>query len=256
MLSKKPVSRKHPEGKLKPAKEGDSRGMGSKKESEDESTRLVNESGSHRVDYQHALNLRKVVLALSGLTVVSLLCISITALIQAVKTSSNSMLALGLETMLDSVTSCVVIWRFSSKEAMYSDSKERAACLCLGFMCLLIDVVLIVRSSLSLSKQEEVTREVSLLYTFSVSIVACISLAIAKFYIAFKLESISIATDAMTSGLGALLSLSCIATYFVDESLWFLDGVLGLVASALLAIYGVAIIIYELQKGQSGSPKS
>ncbi|ELU07217.1 hypothetical protein CAPTEDRAFT_190139 [Capitella teleta] len=70
----------------------------------------------------------------------------------------------------------------------------------------------------------------------------CLGFVIVKSYLAFNLESISIATDAVNSGIGAVLAISTIIGDVVYErhpDIWYIDSVLGCICAVVLLAYGV-----------------
>ena len=211
---------------------------------------LVEDQSKHRVTLDQAKVLRKYALILAWITVVSLAGLSIATMVLSTRFQSSSALAVALETLLDTATSCVVIWRYSGSDSMaslYSRHKERLACVFLGVLCLIIALVLLGKSSVSLVRGYRVHSHMELLYIALITGIICIFLTIGKGYVAWQLESISIGTDAVNSGLGVVLSASTIASYYTTETTWFIDGSVGVCAAVLLWIYGTWVIIYEVR---------
>ena len=211
---------------------------------------LLVDKGKHRVSFEEAKRLRRYALVLAWLTVVLLAGLSITILVLSTEFDNSSALAVALETLLDTATSCVVIWRYSgtaSMASLYSRSKERAACICLGVLCFIIAIVILVKASISLSRGYHVHNHTDLLYiTVAIGII-CLALTFGKGYVAYQLESISIGTDTINSALGVVLAASTITSYYISESTWYIDGTIGVCAAFVLSIYGTWVIVYEVR---------
>ncbi|ELT92059.1 hypothetical protein CAPTEDRAFT_211445 [Capitella teleta] len=220
--------------------------MTEEKESKEDTALVKKDNG----DLEWEISYCRYALVCAYVTVIGFFLISMATLVIALRNSSVSGLAVALETLLDSVTSIVVIWRFSgpiSRSMLYSNPRERVACIACGSLCFLVSLILCTRSAISLVTRVYETPTIDLLYVLSVSGTLGLILFSAKLFIAAKLGSLSILTDAISSGIGALLAITAIGAYYAN--VWYLDGAIGILAGAMLATYGAGIVTYEMCSG-------
>lgn len=142
----------------------------------------------------------------------------------------------------------MVLWRFSSAAKLYSAKREKIACLALGCLFIISSIIIITKSSISISNVSVPKQSNLIWYLSIVNAVLCFILMFAKAYLAKKLESVAVGTDAVNSAIGFVLAISTLISDLVYQrhpSVWYLDAVVGIVCAFFLLAYGIWVIIYE-----------
>ncbi|ELT98125.1 hypothetical protein CAPTEDRAFT_225963 [Capitella teleta] len=215
----------------------------------------------HRISEDKAELLRKCAVGASVFTLIVLGTMAIVTLVIGVRDDSLPSFAFSLDALLDCMSSAVVIWRFTGAgNTLYSSRRERIACLTLGAFFILSSTIIAGRAGAAIrSATKPDPDSSSLIRSLSgVNFFICACLAALKIYLAHQLESVSIATDAVNSGIGVLLSMAAIigdVTYEMNKSVWYIDSVLGCVCAAILLVFGLWLIVYE-QCSNNGHPRA
>lgn len=205
---------------------------------------------------RQAENLRQAVLVLSWLSMIIIGGLGIASFVISMQDDSTASFAFALDAMLVCFASVVLIWRYNSgcfagkgAAALYSVKRERIACIILGALFYLSAFSVISRSLISLIKRTYPSRSGTLWKIFVANGTACAAFAAVEFYLAKRLESLAVATDAVNTSIGAVLAISaCVAdlVYLEDSSVWYIDPTVGTICAVLLIIYGTWVIVHEV----------
>ncbi|KAK2156940.1 hypothetical protein LSH36_202g10013 [Paralvinella palmiformis] len=170
-------------------------------------------------------------------------------LVMAFIKNNSTAFAFSLDALLDCASSAVVIWRYwGSAASLYSLKRERIACIILGVLFIASFISICTRSTFSLISQEHPRRSHTLWVISVINVVVCIGLMVSKGVLASKLESITIATDAVNSGIGFIMAVSTVVSdliYNNTTSVWYVDTLIGMICSVFLLAYGIWVIIYQ-----------
>lgn len=217
------------------------------------------EQQQRRVSLGTAIKLRTTTLIVSWMSAVVLLILGVITFIGAVLDESSAAFAFAFNAFLDCMSSFVVIWRFSGNGGLlYSVKKECMACLVLGVLFLISGVIVAGQSIYSLTHSIIPTESSWLYWGSLVDVIACLGLVTIKIYLAYKLESKTLLTDAFNTFIGVILASSTLIGYSVYEGnhqVWQIDSVTGLICCIGFFFYGSWIIyvaaktMKELKKG-------
>ncbi|XP_061198341.1 transmembrane protein 163a-like [Saccostrea echinata] len=207
----------------------------------------------HRVQLTVAVRLRRAAIVVSWLSVLFGFTQGVTAVAFALKLSSDTLFGFGLNAILDSTSSIVVLWRFHSKD-LYSESRERKACFIIAILFVVSSTSLLTMSIVTLVKETKEKQLVTLSILSLVNGCSNLVLGIIKFGIGYKLESKSLMTDSVITFVGAVISFSAflaIDLYEHNSSLWYIDNVFGVGCSLFLYLFAIRLFCQFCSSGSS-----
>lgn len=207
-----------------------------------ENTYLINSQG---LSHKAAVRFHKAALIVSIVSAIFSIASGIAALVLSAKGRSESLFAYGLDAILDSLSSIAVVWRFLSAD-IFSQSRERRACIIIGFLFLVSAISLIAKAIYAILSETHETKNVYL-YEWFASTCAAISIILAstKVYLGYKLCSRALATDSIITYVGAVTCIAGVAgleLYNRDSGLWYLDSVFGIACGAFLLCFGIRLL--------------
>ena len=175
----------------------------------------------------------------------------------AAVTKSAAMLAFGLENLVDSFSSMLVLWRFwgggmeGSPSEDDLETREKRASVGIAFSFILLAVIVGGIASAHLAR-EEAPDALALLIGLSLPCVLIFFvLGLVKMYVGVKLDSPSMKKDAVCSLCGAVLSagttLGAIMMLSGADSWWF-DSVVAVVICMGLFVYACVVLIRNAMK--------
>ncbi|XP_062619053.1 transmembrane protein 163-like, partial [Saccostrea cucullata] len=171
----------------------------------------------------------------------------------ASKLSSDTLFGFGLNAILDSTSSIVVLWRFHSKD-LYSESREQKACLIIAILFVVSSTSLLVMTIVTLVKENKEKQLVTLSILSLVNGCSNLVLGIVKCGIGYKLESKSLMNDSVITFVGAVISFSAflaIDLYEHNSSLWYIDNVFGVGCSLFLYLFALRLFYQFFSRGSS-----
>ncbi|CAK8673091.1 unnamed protein product [Clavelina lepadiformis] len=185
----------------------------------------------------------------SWLSIIATLAIGITEFVVAQAEGSSAAFGLAFSSVLDVLTSTVVLWRYYKAHDTFSKRREHISCVVLGVLFVVSSAGIAGKAIAGLLERETPDMSdhgVSILVTTSIlATCVCFILFISKVVIAKQLLSWTILTDALNSLVGAVIALSMVITSEVTKSnrfLWYLDSTVGLVVSLFLLMYGLWLL--------------
>ncbi|XP_048730262.1 transmembrane protein 163-like isoform X2 [Ostrea edulis] len=196
-----------------------------------------------RVQLTLAVKLRTAAIVISWVSVMFGFAQGVTAIVFSLKLSSDTLFGFGLNAILDSMSSLVVLWRFHSKD-LYSENREQKACFIIAILFVVSSTSLLTMTIITLVKK---TKEKQLSTLWSLSLInGCCNfvLGIVKFSLGYKLESKSLMTDSVITFVGAIISFSAflaINLYEHNPSLWYIDNVFGVACSIFLYAFAIRL---------------
>jgi divalent metal cation (Fe/Co/Zn/Cd) transporter len=166
-----------------------------------------------------------------------------TAVATAVSSGSLSLIGFGINAVVDSSASAVLVWRFRAESAGQVERAERAELLALriaGAAFLLIALYLAVQATRSLSAER---RFEATLFGIAESVAALLvlpMLAAAKHSLSRRLSSAALRADSLLTWSGVALASVALAALLAQRVLgwWWADGTGGLAIALLLARQG------------------
>ena len=164
------------------------------------------------------------------------------ALVLGITSGSLSLLGFGADAVIDSVASCVLIWRFRTEvqnPARAERVEQRAEALIGGVLVVLAAYLTIsaLAALFSGAHPEASTARIALLV---VAIVALPPLATAKYRVAEALPSRALRADSILTAVAATLAVIGMAALVIDElfQITWADAVGALVVAAIVARAG------------------
>ncbi|KAJ7389045.1 hypothetical protein OS493_034180 [Desmophyllum pertusum] len=164
-----------------------------------------------------------------------------------------------LAAVLDSFSSMVVLWRFSTRESQGSNSLERETRACIAIaVCFILSAFAIAAKAVYTLVKDRIPTKEFLMEMLSIgSCLFLIFLTSFKCLIADKVHSRAMRTDAINSLAGAFMTLGMIASDVVcdnNPNICYLDSVTAILIAIALFSYGVMTII-ELTACEDKKPR-
>ncbi len=168
------------------------------------------------------------------------------ALVLAYVTGSLSLLGFGVDAIIDSTASVVLIWRFSieGREPERAARVEHAAERIVGAVLVVAAVSLALGAVRSLLAHAEVGSSIGVLVLLFASIVVLPPLAIAKRRVASSLGSGALRADALLTAAAAVLASFSLISVLLSTlaGIWWADALGALVIAAVLAREGFSSV--------------
>jgi divalent metal cation (Fe/Co/Zn/Cd) transporter len=180
---------------------------------------------------------------LCGLTVTWNVAVGGTAVITAISTGSLSLIGFGINAVVDSSASAVLVWRFRAEQAGHTNRAEQAERLALriaGAAFLLIALYLIIQATRTLSAERRFTATAFGIGEAGAALLVLPILATAKYSLSQRLRSPALRADSLLTWSGVALASLALVALILERALrwWWADPVGALVISALLAWQG------------------
>ncbi|KAK7094301.1 transmembrane protein 163a-like [Littorina saxatilis] len=207
----------------------------------------------HRVSSRTAVKLRYAAIIVSWCSVTFSFSTGVAALVLGHIDKSEALFGYGLDATLDGLSSVAVLWRFYGSTAdLYSEAKERKACIVIGSLFVLSGLLLSGKSLHAIITEVHESQAIVLYATFALTTgVVSVILAFIKVYLGYKLESEALATDSIITFVGAAMSFAGVAgleLYVQDTHLWFMDSVFGIICGLFLIVFGIKLLYEMLHK--------
>jgi divalent metal cation (Fe/Co/Zn/Cd) transporter len=181
--------------------------------------------------------------ALSVLTVAWNTVVGGAAVVTAISTGGLSLIGFGINAVVDSSASAVLIWRFRAEAAGHSERAQRAELLALrlaGTAFFLVALYLTVQAIRSLLAATHFDATAFGIVESAASLVSLPLLASAKHRLAGRLSSHALRADAFLTWSGVALALLALTALLAQRALgwWWADPAGALVIAALLVRQG------------------
>jgi divalent metal cation (Fe/Co/Zn/Cd) transporter len=184
---------------------------------------------------------------LSALTVIWNMVVGGTAVAIAVSTGSLSLIGFGINAVVDSSVSVLLVWRFHAEDRGHAERAERAevrAERLAGIAFILIAIYLTVQSIRTLATSGTSESTVFGIVVAAAALVVLPFLAYAKYTLAIKIGSRALRADSLLTASGVALSAVALVALLLHRAYgwWWVDPVGALVIAAILAWQGVVIL--------------
>ncbi|XP_041378573.1 transmembrane protein 163-like isoform X2 [Gigantopelta aegis] len=207
----------------------------------------LSSSFQRRVSFSTASRFRKYAIALSIVSVLFPLSSGIAAIVLSSLKNSQTLFGYGLDAILDSMSSLVVIWRFfGSSTVVYSPTKERMACIVVANLFFVAAACLVGKSAHALAVNLVEDKSLQILIFASVSGIVSVILGTMKVYLGYELESRVLLTDSVITFTGAAIAFAnCVGMYALesDERLWIMDPIFGILCGVFLIGFGAKLLV-------------
>jgi divalent metal cation (Fe/Co/Zn/Cd) transporter len=165
------------------------------------------------------------------------------AVATAVSTGSLSLIGFGINAVVDSSASIVLVWRFRAEIAGHAERARRAEQLALalaGAAFLLIALYLLIQSTRSLADERHYQATAFGIAEAVAALLVLPVLASAKYSLSQRLGSRALRADSLLTWSGAALAFVALVALIAQRSLhwWWADGIGGLTIAVLLASQG------------------
>lgn len=163
------------------------------------------------------------------------------------ESDSSATFGFAFDSFFALVSSCILIWRFSSKTSeSYTIAKRETNATAIVAICMVVSsVVVFVRAIYCLYHTEKPQKPIELLILTTVSFTIYLMLFIVKYAVAQKLGSGCLMTDAIDSLCGAIFALSILISAVVLKftmKVWYLDSTIAIIVSVCSFAYGLIVI--------------
>jgi len=180
---------------------------------------------------------------LCGATVLWNLTVGGAAVATAVVTGSLSLIGFGVNAVVDSSVSCLLVWRFTAEAAGHSnraDRVERAALRLAGVAFSVIALYLLVQGGRSLLQSRHAESSLFGIAEAVAALAVLPVLALAKFRLSRALRSPALRADSFLTASGVALAAFALASLVLQRALgwWWADPVSALLIAVVLAAEG------------------
>ncbi|XP_060586458.1 transmembrane protein 163a-like [Ruditapes philippinarum] len=209
---------------------------------------------AHKVSANTAVKLRIAAIAISWVSSIVSGILGVVAIVFAALYGSQSLFSFGLDSILDSISSVVILWRFHGRDTIYSNTREIRACIMIGALFVLSGLLLSIRCVYALVCVEMPRKPAIILTMASINAFCCLVLGSGKIYLGLQLESRALIIDSIITFTGAVMSIFTLifsAVYEYNKQFWYLDDSFGLLCALFLFGYGIRVIVIsrsELKK--------
>ncbi|KAK0065407.1 transmembrane protein 163 [Biomphalaria pfeifferi] len=240
-----------------PSEEGNSLGSGGISwwkrkcsDPEEKSTLIVNRKDLSPEATQRLLTSA---LVISWASIIFSLGTGLAALVLSVHGNSESLFAFGLDAVLDSLSSCAVLWRFHGNvDCVYSLARERKACIAIGVLFLVSAASLIIKSAVAIANETHEEEEVVLFDSFALTCgIISVFIGASKVYVGLKLRSQALYTDSIITFVGAASCFAGVAgleLYVNNTKYWYVDSVFGILCGLFLLFFGIKLLYTTLKE--------
>ncbi len=165
------------------------------------------------------------------------------AVATAVVTHSLSLIGFGVNAVVDSSVSCLLVWRFTDEAAGRpgrADRLERAALRVAGLAFTLIASYLLVQAVRSLLDAEHADTSLFGIAEALAALAVLPFLAISKFRLSQSLQSPALRADSLLSASGVALAAFALTSLILQRALdwWWADPVSALLMAGVLGLEG------------------
>jgi divalent metal cation (Fe/Co/Zn/Cd) transporter len=185
-------------------------------------------------------------LRLSVFTVVWNLVFGGLAIAVAAGAGSPSLIGFGLDAIVDATASAVLVWRFrveASDEAR-AQKIEAIALRVVGIALVCAGVYVSLRSVQVLADRSRPEASGLGLTLSAASAIVLPFLALAKFRVAERLDSVALRSDSLLTGAAGLLALFSLTAIALDAiGLWWADPIAALLIAVILFIEGTRSVL-------------
>lgn len=163
------------------------------------------------------------------------------------ESDSSATFGFAFDSFFALVSSCILIWRFSSKtRESYTVAKRETNATAIVAICMVVSaVVVFVRAIYCLYRTNKPQKPIELLILTTISFSIYSILFFAKYSVAQKLGSGCLMTDAIDSFCAAIFALSILISAIVlkfTTKVWYLDSTIAIIVSICSFIYGLVVI--------------
>jgi divalent metal cation (Fe/Co/Zn/Cd) transporter len=180
------------------------------------------------------------------------------AAVAAVSTGSLSLIGFGINAVVDSSVSILLVWRFHAEDRGHVERAERAEARAermAGVAFCLIAIYLAVQSIRALADAGTFESTTFGIVEAGASLLALPFIARAKYVLAVRIGSRALRADSILSASGVALAAVALAALVLDRDFawWWADPAGGLVIAAILAWQGWLTLVRGDQQASSTS---
>jgi divalent metal cation (Fe/Co/Zn/Cd) transporter len=170
------------------------------------------------------------------------------AVVTAISTGSLSLIGFGINAVVDSSASAVLVWRFRAEEAGHAERAQRAERLALrlaGAAFLLVALYLLIQATRSLTSRRHLEATLFGIGEALASLVVLPILGSAKYSLSRKLGSRALRADSLLTWSGVALASLALAALVAQRLFgwWWADPIGALGIAALLTWQGSRAVI-------------
>jgi divalent metal cation (Fe/Co/Zn/Cd) transporter len=164
------------------------------------------------------------------------------AIYVALASGSLSLLGFGVDAVIDSVASAVLIWRFlvESRQPDRAVRVERMAGRVVGLALIALALYLVTGAIRALGAQTHPEASVASLVLLFASVIVLPPLAVAKYRVAARLGSGALRADSILTWVAAVLAAITLVSLAASEALglWWADAIAALIVGAIIVREG------------------
>ncbi|XP_039252994.1 transmembrane protein 163a-like [Styela clava] len=208
-----------------------------------------NSSPSKHLSSSSVNKWRKLAIAVSWISIVLSIVFGVLLFGFSMEDSSSAAFGFAITALLNSMTSFVVVWRYYGAYSAYSERKEDKALVALGVLFVLSSICTVGKTIYSvldhIRPDFSVGAADKLILISIIAAALLFFLGLSQIFIAKKLDSCTLLTDAINTFSAAVMAVSLVISYQVGEyhpGYWYLDDVTGMVIGCFLFIYGVMLL--------------
>lgn len=169
------------------------------------------------------------------------------AVATALITGSLSLIGFGINAVVDSSVSALLVWRFRAEERGHAERAIRAEQLAVrvaGVAFTIIAIYLLVRAVTALANREHAGSSLFGIAEALASLLVLPYLAVGKYRLSVQLGSRALRADSLLTVSGIVLAAVALSGLALERAVgwWWADPVAALVIAAFLAVQGVSTL--------------
>lgn len=190
---------------------------------------------------------------LSLVSVLLQLLIGVTIFVLSMMQRSSGGLGLAINSLLDVLTTVVVIWRYGCEKRQNKKGAEmeRLACILISILFIISGIAIEAKACFNLSRKWIPFFKPQVLLPIEITTAIIYGgLTWAKFFLAKKLDSKSLFVDGVNTACGFLMAIMQLVSILVyhEAKLWFLDSLSAIVIALFIFVFGIKLLFSSTKK--------
>jgi len=195
-----------------------------------------------------------IAILISWASIAATVILGVSAFVVAIIMHSSAMLAHALSSLVDVVSSIVILWRFwggtiaSVERAQLLINREKRANILIASTLLLVAIIVVIEASVDLSKKQGPDGTVALLIIGNFSLAIYGVIAFIQYHCYKNLQSEAMKKNAIMSTTSSVLSIGIIissAIHLHHSGVWFVDAAVALIVAVAIGSYAIKTLYSE-----------
>lgn len=177
------------------------------------------------------------------------LVIATVSIVEGLTVDSSGTLGFGLQTVMDMVTTFVIVWRYTGKDGhVFSQKKEFKSVVILTVLLFLLAIGTATGAIYNITQEFKPFKEYRLMAICTTGFAIYIVLGWIKLYIGAKLHSKAVYIDGVSTvgtACTAVALLASLIAYKISKA-WYLDDIVALIVASLMLLYSLRLFYKDI----------